>query len=194
MKRILFILVVFISTVTVFGKNELSTDNNTFDKKVEQLFFKKDVSNASTALIDLLLQEKQLKYTKPEGYTAYFTPDGPVGIYTHVFDFNQSPDNSIGFQGGSIILLVSADESETVSDITWELQYDNKTDAMNGFSDLYEYLCVPGVVHYVYHGKEIIESAELSNKASKKYPHISFKLINNKGTIDGKYRILLSLS
>lgn len=194
MKRILFILVLFISTVTIFGKNELSTDNNTFDKKVEQLFFKKDVSNASAALIDLLAEEKELKYTKPEGYTAYFTPDGPVGIYTHVFDFKQSPANSIGIQQGSIIVQVSADESETVNDITWELQYDNKTDAMNAFVDLYEYLCVPGVVHYVYHGKEIIESAELSNKASKKYPNISFKLINNKGTIDGKYKIRLSLS
>jgi hypothetical protein len=193
MKRILFILVLFISTVTIFGKNELSADNS-FDKKVEQLFFKKDVSNASAALIDMLAAEEELKYTKPEGYTAYFTPDGPVGIYTHIFDFNQSPDNSIGFQEGSIIVLVSADESQAVNDITWELQYNNKTDAMNAFVDLYEYLCVPGVVHYVYHGKEIIESAELTNKASKKYPRVSFKLINNKGTTDGKYRIRLSLS
>ena len=191
MKRILFILPLFISTIAVFGKNEVSVDN-TFDEKVEQLFFKKDVSNANISLIDSLAEEKELKYIKPQGINVFFT-DSPISYCTHVFDFKQLPVNSIGFQQGSIIVQVFINESE-INDITWELKYNNKTDAMNGFSDLFEYLCVPGVVHYLYHGKEIMEEAEFTNKASKKYPRISFKLIDNKGTTDGKYKIRLSLS
>lgn len=193
MERILFILALFITTTTLFGKNELSTDNNTFDQKVEQLFFKKDVSNATASLIDSLVQQKELKYTKPKGFTVYFSYT-PIGYYTHKFDFKELPDNPIGFQQGSIIVQVSAYDQEEVSDITWELQYSDKTDALNGFSDLFEYLSVPGAVHYLYHGKEIIEEAEFTYKASKKYPRISFKLIDNKGTTDGKYKIRLSLS
>ncbi len=191
MKRIFFILPLFISTIALYGKNEVSIDN-TFDQKIEQLFFKQDVSNATVSLIDSLAQEKGLKYTRPDGYAVYFY-DTPIALYTHVFDFKQLPDNSIGLQQGSIIVQVSSDET-VISDITWELQYNNRTEAINGFSDLFEYLSVPGVVHYLYHGKEIMEEAEFTDKSSKKYPHISFKLIDNKGTTDGKYKIRLSLS
>lgn len=193
MQRILFILLLLITTLAVFGKSEESVDN-TFDQKVEQLFFKKDVSNATASLIDSLAQEKKLRYLKPEGYTAYFTENGAISMYTHIFDFNQLPDNSINFQHGSIFVQVTADEAEQVSDITWELQYNNKTDAINGFSDLYEYLCVPGVKHYLYHGEDNLEEVQLTNKKSKKYPHISFILFDGKGTVDGKYKIRLSLS
>lgn len=192
MKRILFILTLFIATTALFGKTEMSA-NITFDQKVEQLFFKRDVSDATAALIDSLAQQKELKYTKPEGFTVYFSYT-PIGFYTHVFNFKELPENPVSFQQGSIILQVSAYDQEQISDITWELQYNNKTDALNGFSDLFEYLSVPGVVHYLYHGKEIIQEAQFTNKASKKYPHISFKLIDNKGTTDGKYKIRLSLS
>ena len=85
MKRILFILPLLISTVAVFSKNEVTFDN-TFDQKIEQLFFKKDVSNASVALIDSLAEEKKLKYIKPDGYNIYFTggEGGGKGFYTHL--------------------------------------------------------------------------------------------------------------
>lgn len=190
MKRIIFFLP-FLFSAGLYARDGYT--DNSFDRKVEQLFFNKDVSTTSLALIDSLADDKELDYTKPEGYTTYFMMGGMMGVYKHVFDFKQSPDSSIGFDEGSIQVLVYANDSR-IGDITWQLEYSKKEDAVAAFSDLFEHLCVPGVEHYLYHGKEIIEEAQFINKASRKYPHVSFKLIDKKGSSDGMYKIRLSLS
>jgi hypothetical protein len=189
MKSKLFLLS-FILSAFAFGKT--GSVENIFDKKVEQLFFNKDVSSGSVSLVDSLAKEKELDYIKPEGITTCVIGIGIMGFYKHVFDFRQSPESSISFDKGSIELHVNTNETQ-INDITWEMQYNKKEDAVAAFSDLFEYLCVPGVEHYLYHGKEIMEEAQFINKSSTKYPHISFKLIDNIGP-DGKYKIRLSLS
>ncbi len=195
MKKLITILPL-ISLLTVFGKNsgavskspESATKANSFDSRVERLFFKTDMSNKSASLIDSL-KGKELSYKKPETMTTFFFGGS---FWTHEFDFIQSPDPLIKFDKGSIQVMVNG--YDQVNDVTVEFLYDTRQEAVNGFADLFDYFTVDGVRHYLYHGKEIMEEAQFESKSSKKYPHITFKLIDNKDTVDGKYKIRLSLS
>ncbi|MDB5228064.1 MAG: hypothetical protein JWN78_2257 [Bacteroidota bacterium] len=182
MRIFVTILAVFISTITF-------AQSGTFEKRVEQLFFNKDVSSMSVAIIDTLASVKEISYIKPAATSSYFMPTGILSVWTHTFNFTNSPYMPIPFDKG-LILIHARGTNERLKDITLELLYEQKETAVKAYNDLVKFLTVDGFAPRMYRQRISIFSAEMTNNGSKKYPNIMFHLFNNKNA-DKKYKIRL---
>ncbi|MDB5228065.1 MAG: hypothetical protein JWN78_2258 [Bacteroidota bacterium] len=184
MIRIFSIIPVFFISSVIFGQSE------TFDKKVEQLFYNKHVYDNSMSLIDTLAAVKDLSYGVPK-LSDNVTPIGVVNVRRHVFEFKQSPYVPIVFDKGMIILEVQEKGKEKLlKDITWQLEFENKEAAIQAFTELEKYFSVPGTTHKVYKTGVSLSTAEFTDHSSKQYPHIMFVLLNNRND-EKKYKIRL---
>lgn len=179
-----------ITVMAIFISTMINGQNATFDKKVQQLFFNVDVSIHSTSIIKKFADVKELTYKKPSGYVDYpFTGN----TWMHTFKFTTHRYLTNHFDTGIIELkVVENSKRKKVSSIWWELQFDKVENAKKVFDEMKNYFRQTKAINKIYSADIAIETAEFTDKASQKYPYISFTLFDN-SSLDKKYKIIFLL-
>jgi hypothetical protein len=162
-----------------------------FDQKVDQLFFNVDVTNTSLTVLDSLSAAKNLQYIKVDASANFYMPGTVLVTGTYLYQFDKVAAVTTPFEKGSITLLQYAN-AQGISEIIWELQFENKDSAIMAFNELVSFLKTPTSEAKLYKTREFIKVAEISDPQSTRSKQLLFRILNNKNE-EKKFKIRLFL-
>jgi hypothetical protein len=190
----------FIIVLTLFSSTVTMSQALTFENALRNLYFGVDIKKASSSLVDTLMTVPSLHHKETVvrqsnlNISMQLNTDKEAWSDRHIFTFTKSPLSGLKIKSGYIeVSIGEASGIKKLLDVSWCVQFDNKTDAEIFYNKLMEIFARLSTKQKTEYDRDVGHIAQYStrNEGDKGIGDIAFCF--GKSLQTKKYEITLSL-
>ena len=182
--------------LTVFYLTPAMSQDSTYNSLVMRLFFGVNIVEASSSLVDSLLNVKELHHNDIVNRQSNLNTTIQMGVderawsSRHLFSFTKSPFPDLNVKSGQIeVTIGEAGKLKKLLDLNWHVNFDNKMDADLFFEYLKNIFDPLSTKKKIDYDKEVGLSAEYSIRKTGQKGIKDISFILDKDAQTNKYQI-----